>query len=150
MQIANVQINYDIPWSPLKLEQRLGRLHRYGQKRTVYLFNLYVESTLDEKIVNELIYKLQQISRNLGDWIFDYVGNLITTKDILSILDGNNVNIDEKRLNVVTNSLASPGNANFSNIFKYISQYQYKVSNGLNIQYILSNIKSIIRSCQSF
>lgn len=150
MQIANVQINYDIPWSPLKLEQRLGRLHRYGQKRTVYLFNLYVESTLDEKIVNELIYKLRQISRNLGDRIFDYVGNLITTKDILSILDGNNVNIDEKRLNVVTNSLASPGNVNFSNIFKYISQYQYKVSNGLNIQYILSNIKSIIRSCQSF
>lgn len=149
IQVANIQINYDIPWSPLKLEQRFGRLHRYGQKRIVYLFNLYIESTLDQRIVEAVITKLDNIARRLGDWIFDYVGDLISIEDIREILENNNkdINLNQEKLEEIKRSIASPKDPNLHEIEQYVSKYKYRIDDKFNIHYVLSNIESIKKYC---
>lgn len=95
MQFASLQINYDLPWSPLKLEQCFGRLHRYGQKKTVYLINLYIENSLDGRIVELLINKFYEISQKLGvDWIFDYIGDFVREREILQEIQGCPISTD--------------------------------------------------------
>jgi SNF2 family DNA or RNA helicase len=39
LQFCHLMVNYDLPWNPTRLEQRLGRIHRIGQERDVYVFN---------------------------------------------------------------------------------------------------------------
>ncbi|KZN96639.1 hypothetical protein AZI98_07460 [Aeribacillus pallidus] len=45
LQFCNQMINYDIPWNPNRLEQRMGRIHRIGQKNEVFIFNLVASNT---------------------------------------------------------------------------------------------------------
>ncbi|PMP62662.1 MAG: hypothetical protein C0197_04165 [Caldimicrobium thiodismutans] len=44
-------INYDIPWNPTRLEQRMGRIHRYGQQKDVYIFNPVSQNTREGKVL---------------------------------------------------------------------------------------------------
>jgi len=57
LQAANTVINVDLPWNPAVLEQRIGRAHRMGQKRSVQVFLLVTESTLEESLLNTLAAK---------------------------------------------------------------------------------------------
>jgi len=82
LQIARYQINYDIPWSPVKLEQRFGRIHRYGQKRPAILYNLAVSGTIDDRVITKVLKKLEAVSRLLGDWVYDYVGSSIQADEL--------------------------------------------------------------------
>lgn len=84
LQVAKYQINFDIPWSPIKLEQRFGRIHRIGQKsEEVKLLNFVVKGTLDEDIIEILNGKFDNISKELGDWVFDYIGEVVSFQEIL-------------------------------------------------------------------
>ena len=47
LQFCHLMINYDLPWNPTRLEQRLGRIHRIGQSRDVYAFNFVATSSED-------------------------------------------------------------------------------------------------------
>ena len=116
LQIAPYQINYDLPWSPLKLEQRFGRVHRYGQKYTTSVYNFAIKKTLDEYILNKVISKLNNIVKLLGDWVFDYVGIAIRPEEIRKlILEGHDV-VDEevmiKRLKALRAELHNPRHDN--------------------------------------
>jgi len=53
---CHMMVNYDLPWNPMRLVQRVGRLYRYGQKKKVLVFNLHVEGTLDQDIL-QLMYQ---------------------------------------------------------------------------------------------
>ena len=80
MQFCNVEFNYDIPWNPNKLEQRMGRIHRIGQDRDVGYFNFVVdrEHTIDGMIHGKLLDKIQNIKDSMGDdSVFDMLGRLI-------------------------------------------------------------------------
>ena len=80
MQFCNVEFNYDIPWNPNRLEQRMGRIHRIGQKRKVSYFNFVVdkENTIDGMIHGLLLDKIDSIKTALGDdSIFDILGRII-------------------------------------------------------------------------
>lgn len=68
MQSANVLVNYDLPWNPMVVEQRIGRVQRLGsQHEKVIIFNLVLESTFEEYIVGRLMEKLQLASSAIGD-----------------------------------------------------------------------------------
>lgn len=76
MQFCRLMINYDIPWNPARIEQRFGRIHRYGQKADrVLLFNLVASKTREGKVLKRLLEKLETIRKALtSDKVFDVIG----------------------------------------------------------------------------
>jgi len=63
---CHTMVNYDIPWNPTRLVQRIGRLYRYGQQHPVLVFNLHSSETLDTRIVNEIYTRIDRIVQDLG------------------------------------------------------------------------------------
>lgn len=67
LQFCNHVINFDLPWNPMRLEQRIGRVHRLGQKEDVYIYNFAVKNTIEEHIVNLLTQKIKLFERVVGE-----------------------------------------------------------------------------------
>src|SRR3989454_1485625 len=82
LQFCHLMINYDIPWNPNRLEQRMGRIHRIGQRSDVYIFNFVATNTIEGTILERLFTKLEEIRGQLGDRVFDVVGQLLTLNEI--------------------------------------------------------------------
>ena len=77
LQFCRLMVNYDIPWNPARLEQRMGRIHRYGQRSEVRIFNLVAGSTREGRVLRVLLDKLEAIREELSsDKVFDVVGRL--------------------------------------------------------------------------
>lgn len=76
LQFCWLLVNYDIPWSPVRLEQRMGRIHRYGQERDVLAFNFVAHGTLEGRVLQKLLDRLEAIRQDLGDSVFDVVGEV--------------------------------------------------------------------------
>ncbi|MEN2985038.1 MAG: helicase-related protein, partial [Dictyoglomaceae bacterium] len=89
LQFCNLMINYDIPWNPNRLEQRIGRIHRYGQTKEVFIHNLVASDTREGKVMTALLRKLEEIKNALGsDKVFDVIGEIIDSKKFVqAILD---------------------------------------------------------------
>ncbi|OQX76119.1 MAG: helicase, partial [Bacteroidetes bacterium 4484_249] len=93
LQFCNLMINWDIPWNPNRLEQRMGRIHRYGQKEEVHVFNLVAQNTREGKVMQRLLQKLDVIREQIGsDRVYDVISDVfdgINLEDILkSTLEG--------------------------------------------------------------
>jgi len=99
LQFCNLMINYDIPWNPNRLEQRMGRIHRYGQIREVFVHNLVASDTREGRVLTKLFEKIEEIKNALGtDKVFDVLGEIIDSKMFSQVmLDAavNARNIDE-------------------------------------------------------
>ncbi|WP_448590142.1 helicase-related protein [Thermodesulfobium sp.] len=99
LQFCNLMINYDIPWNPNRLEQRMGRIHRYGQTREVFVHNLVANDTREGKVLETLFNKIEEIRNALGsDKVFDVLGEIIDSKQFSkAIIDAavNARNIDD-------------------------------------------------------
>ncbi|MBT9142765.1 MAG: RNA polymerase-associated protein RapA [Dehalococcoidia bacterium] len=67
LQFCNGMINYDLPWNPMAIEQRIGRLHRIGQARDVFVFNLVAKNTLEYHILNLLDRKINMFELVVGE-----------------------------------------------------------------------------------
>lgn len=67
LQFCHHVINYDLPWNPMKLEQRIGRVHRLGQEHDVHIYNLAIENTIEEKILQLLHTKIDVFEKVVGD-----------------------------------------------------------------------------------
>ena len=81
LQFAHIMVNYDLPWNPIRIDQRMGRLHRYGQDRTVEIRNLFFQDTRESEILNVLIEKLDQIEEDLG-MRSDVLGRVLENIDL--------------------------------------------------------------------
>nr|WP_155110883.1 SNF2-related protein [Metabacillus mangrovi] len=66
LQFCNRIINYDLPWNPMRLEQRIGRIHRLGQERDVHIYNLTVKNTVEEHILKLLYEKIDLFEKVIG------------------------------------------------------------------------------------
>jgi SNF2 family DNA or RNA helicase len=87
LQFCHLMINYDIPWNPNRLEQRMGRIHRYGQQKEVYVFNLVAEDTREGKVLNRLFEKLEEIRNALGsDKVFDVLSEVLYNRSLSQLL----------------------------------------------------------------
>jgi superfamily II DNA or RNA helicase len=89
LQFCHLMINYDLPWNPARLEQRMGRIHRIGQDRDVYVFNFVAESSIDGKpviegrILRRLLDKLEQIRNAMGsDRVYDVIGQILSLNEV--------------------------------------------------------------------
>jgi Superfamily II DNA and RNA helicases len=86
LQFCHIMINYDIPWNPNRLEQRMGRIHRYGQQRDVHVFNLVASNTREGKVLEKLFRKLKEIERDLGNKVFDVIGEIFPDKNLYQLI----------------------------------------------------------------
>ena len=77
LQFCRLMINYDLPWNPNRLEQRMGRIHRYGQKRDCYVFNMLYPETREGHVLQRLTEKLERMRQRLGDTVYDVLGALL-------------------------------------------------------------------------
>lgn len=77
LQFCRLMVNYDLPWNPNRLEQRMGRIHRYGQQRDCYVFNLLYPETREGEVLQRLMDKLERMRERLGDTVYDVIGTLL-------------------------------------------------------------------------
>ena len=88
LQFCHLMVNYDLPWNPTRLEQRLGRIHRIGQSRDVYAFNFVATSSengepvIEGRILERLLSKLDRMRDALGDRVFDVVGEVLSLNQV--------------------------------------------------------------------
>jgi SNF2 family DNA or RNA helicase len=75
LQFANTLINFDLPWNPMRIEQRVGRIHRIGQTRDVFIFNLCTEGSLEARILALLDEKIRMFELVVGE-VGSILGNL--------------------------------------------------------------------------
>jgi SNF2 family DNA or RNA helicase len=67
IQFCNTLINFDVPWNPMAIEQRIGRIDRIGQTREVFVFNLVVRGTVEEKVLGLLEEKISMFELVVGE-----------------------------------------------------------------------------------
>lgn len=66
LQFADILVNYDLPWSPLKIEQRIGRIHRFGQKNDCLILNFCTRDTVAERVIEVLEQKIRLFEESIG------------------------------------------------------------------------------------
>ncbi len=87
LQFCRLMVNYDIPWNPARLEQRMGRIHRYGQQFEVRIVNLVAGSTREGRVLRVLLEKLEEIRAELAsDKVFDVIGRLFEGESLTGFL----------------------------------------------------------------
>lgn len=87
LQVCNILFNYDIPWNPNRLEQRMGRIHRYGQRKDCLIFNFVATNTIEGKVLQRLLEKLQEIRDALDDdAVFNVVGEVLPAAHVERVL----------------------------------------------------------------
>src|SRR5690606_40749481 len=67
LQFCSHMVNYDLPWNPMHIEQRIGRIHRYGQKNDVTIYNLAIKNTLEEHVISLLYQKIDIFEKVIGE-----------------------------------------------------------------------------------
>lgn len=87
LQFCWLLVNYDIPWNPARLEQRMGRVHRYKQEHDVVLLNMVSKDTREGRVLKVLLDKLEAIRHELGsDKVFDIIGQQFTGKSLSDLI----------------------------------------------------------------
>ncbi|MBN1889078.1 MAG: DEAD/DEAH box helicase family protein, partial [Thermoflexales bacterium] len=89
LQCCHVMINFDLPWNPCRLEQRMGRIHRYGQAADkVYIFNMLARNSPEDQVKEVIIEKQKQMRRDLrSDKVFDVIGNVLWGDELRHLLE---------------------------------------------------------------
>ncbi|MDQ0975928.1 SNF2 family DNA or RNA helicase [Neobacillus niacini] len=82
LQFCNHIINFDLPWNPMRLEQRIGRIHRLGQEKDVMIYNFAIQNTVEEHILKLLYEKIELFEKVIGD-----LDDILTKLDFGSIED---------------------------------------------------------------
>lgn len=106
---CHVMVNYDLPWNPMRLVQRIGRLYRYGQKKRVVVFNIHSPDTLDEQIIDILYGRLEQVvtdmapvgeefSDSMKDDVLGEIADLVEVEDILAQASGDSIRRTAERI----------------------------------------------------
>jgi superfamily II DNA or RNA helicase len=85
LQFCNTMVNFDLPWNPMRIEQRIGRLHRIGQSRDVFIFNLSVKETIEDYLMDILDHKINMFEMVIGE-IEPILGHLESDEDFENII----------------------------------------------------------------
>ncbi|AUX08294.1 DNA/RNA helicase (SNF2 family) protein [Halalkaliarchaeum desulfuricum] len=113
-QFCNIIVNWDLPWNPMRVEQRIGRIHRIGQNRQVYVFNMALKDTVEEYVLERLYHKIDLFQQSVGelseiltrmeesgrsfeDEIFERLVNADSEVDLENDFDAMAVDLQEQR-----------------------------------------------------
>ncbi|MCU0690516.1 MAG: DUF3883 domain-containing protein [Polyangiaceae bacterium] len=105
LQFCHLMLNYDLPWNPTRLEQRMGRIHRYGQRYEAHIYNLVATTTREGMVLHALLNKLERMREGLGqDRVFDVVDQLLEGASLEQLIRealANRLSFDEVRERVL-------------------------------------------------
>lgn len=80
LQVANRVMNYDLPWNPMRIEQRIGRVHRLTQKREVEVINLVVNKSIEQRVLDKVLYKIGLFEDVIGG--LDEIVGMVTNSNL--------------------------------------------------------------------
>lgn len=90
LQFCWLMINYDIPWNPMRLEQRMGRIHRYGQEKDCLIFNFVSTNTREGRVLQKLFERIEAIQEDLDPKrtgkIFNVLGDVFPSNQLEKML----------------------------------------------------------------
>ncbi|MBE0481519.1 MAG: DEAD/DEAH box helicase, partial [Dehalococcoidia bacterium] len=86
LQRAHLMVNYDLPWNPNRIEQRFGRIHRFGQQEVCHLWNLVSHQTREGAVFRRLFEKLESQRQALNDKVFDVLGRVFDEVSLRQLL----------------------------------------------------------------
>lgn len=107
---CHIMVNFDLPWNPMRLVQRIGRLYRYGQKRKVVVFNLHQADSADERVLETMYTRLDRVATDMAsvntaefndamkDDILGALADLLDIEEVLLSADRDNVAWNEKQI----------------------------------------------------
>ncbi len=82
LQFCHLMVNYDLPWNPVRLEQRMGRIHRIGQQSEVVVFNFCATNTIEGSLLERLHEKLAEMRAALQGRVYDVIGDLLAVNGV--------------------------------------------------------------------
>lgn len=130
---CHIMVNYDLPWNPMRIVQRIGRLYRYGQQQRVVVFNMFSPSTADEQII-ELMYQRiddvvadlsiigSEFNERLSDDILGEIADLVDVEDILRDSATTSIERTDERIKKALN-LAKDAAGKQRELFEYARSY---------------------------
>jgi len=90
LQFCWLMINYDIPWNPVRLEQRMGRIHRYGQEKDCLIFNFVTTNTREGRVLEKLFERIEKIEEDLDPKrtgkVFNVLGEVFPSNQLEKML----------------------------------------------------------------
>ncbi len=88
LQFCRYLINWDIPWNPNRLEQRMGRIHRYGQKDDVWVYNLVAQNTREGAVLQKVLGKLDVMREQMGsDRVYDVIDEWLEDVPLVNLIE---------------------------------------------------------------
>ena len=130
---CNVMVNYDLPWNPARIVQRVGRLYRYGQKETVVVFNLHAKDSFDNLAIDLMLQKVMQIAKDMAPVGTEYndrlyaeiLGDVLDSVDLAAILQSATQMRIERTASEIEEAVASAQRAKElqDEIFRHVVGY---------------------------
>jgi hypothetical protein len=88
LQFCRFLINWDIPWNPNRLEQRMGRIHRYGQQDDVWVYNLVAQNTREGAVLQKVLSKMDVMREQLGDdRVYDVIDEWLEGVPLVALME---------------------------------------------------------------
>jgi len=88
LQFCRYLINWDIPWNPSRLEQRMGRIHRYGQANDVWVYNLVAQNTREGSVLQKVLLKLDIMRDQMGsDRVYDVIDEWLEGVPLVQLIE---------------------------------------------------------------
>ena len=105
LQFCRYLINWDIPWNPNRLEQRMGRIHRYGQKGDVWVFNLVAQNTREGVVLQKVLNKLDVMREQMGsDRVYDVIDEWLEEVPLVKLIEKAIDSEDETKIEAETDA----------------------------------------------
>jgi superfamily II DNA or RNA helicase len=138
---CHIMVNYDLPWNPMRLVQRVGRLYRYGQKKRVIVFNVHQSDTADEQVLGVLYKRLEKVAEDMASvqnlefneaMREDILGELADLVDVEDVLRAADQERPERTLDRIEGalSLAREAVGKQKELFQYASGFNLNETRG--------------------
>ena len=152
-------MNYDLPWNPARLVQRIGRLYRYGQNEPVIVFNLHAHDNFDNAAIDLMLQRVTQIAQDMAPVGTEYndrlyaeiLGDVLDNLDMASILRATTTMEIHRTTDQIDEALASARRAKElqDEIFSHVAGYDPNALSG-TIGFTMQHVDLFIRGMLPF
>ncbi len=157
---CHIMVNYDLPWNPMRLVQRIGRLYRYGQKKRVVVFNLYSPESMDDQIMDLMYERIEQVvgdlatvsgefNERLGEDILGELSELVDIGDILEQATSEGILRTTERIEEALKK-AKEAASKQRELFEYAASFnsdEMKSELNINSEHLMAFAEGMFRQC---